>query len=76
MSDNAEYEGMRSHYRQFKGRATVIFTDTDHQVRVEKEIAGLQKGLMEFCLVNGHDLEELNKFFRDVDSETTPNWPG
>ena len=76
MSDDAEYEEMRSHYRKMKEQIGGTPSPTNEQLEIAREIPELQKGLMEFCLASGRDLEDLNKFFRDVDLETTPTCAG
>jgi hypothetical protein len=78
MNDDAEYEEMRSHYRKIKEQIAPGWAvgQSNQQSELEKEIPGLQKELVEFCLASGRDLEVLNQFFRDVDWETTAGTPG
>lgn len=78
MNNHAEYDEMRAHYRKLKQQAMPKFLSgyDEQQLELLKEVPGLQKDLMEFCLASGGDLEELNSFFREVDSETAPICPG
>ena len=77
MNNQAEYEDMRAQYRKIKHDTRSYYgVHTEQQLELLKDIPERQKDLMEFCLASGCDLEELNNFFREVDSESTPIWPG
>jgi cell division FtsZ-interacting protein ZapD len=68
---------MRAHYRKIKLQTRPYYgVHDEQQLELLKELPGRQKDLMEFCLASGCDLEELNTFFREVDAESTPIWPG
>jgi hypothetical protein len=71
MSGDKNYEELREQYQDYMKRAVAA----DHGLNnedlgdVEKEVPRLEKQLLDFCLSNGHDLEDLQQFFHDVETD-------
>lgn len=65
------YEELRAQYRAYKIRVVAAPYSSDVEgleVAVE-EVPKLERQLVEFCLSNGYDLQDLQQFFRDVDND-------
>lgn len=71
MSNEDEYKKMRDHYRVYKQEVTYNSYSASAEASNElwREFGEYEKRLLAFCLANGHDAQELNQFFRDVDKE-------
>lgn len=69
MGDEEKYKMLREQYRTYKTR--VLTANYNAQVeglaQAKQEIPKLEEQLLEFCLSNGYDLQELQKFYREVD---------
>jgi hypothetical protein len=71
MSVDKNYEELREQYQNYVKRAVAAgYGLNDEDLGdVEKEVPRLEKQLLDFCLSNGHDLEDLRQFFHDAETD-------
>lgn len=73
MNQQDKYEKLKSEYRDFKKQAVIENwrSESEKAEETAKLASSTERLLLEFCLANGGDLEELKVFFRSVDNEAT-----
>lgn len=71
MGDEEKYKKLRDQYRTFKIRvlSSYFISNVEGLEQAVQEVPKLEKQLLEFCLSNGYDLQELQQFYRDVDRD-------
>lgn len=71
MADDEKYKKLREQYRSYKIELVSAGINVKAEAREQalQEVPKMEKQLLEFCLSNGHDLQELQQFYRDVDYE-------
>lgn len=69
MGDDEKYKELREQYRSFKIKviAADYLSNVEGLEEAVQEVPALEKQLLEFCLSNGYDLQELQKFYRAID---------
>jgi hypothetical protein len=68
MSQSEEYKRLQAQYIDFKRQAVSAIMRRDSEAsQVLEQTAVFEQKILEFGLANGYDLNELRKFFSDVD---------